>query len=393
MKISETRSAELPSDEVFARLLDHVRDGSCDLADDILVVEPHVFTDADLAQRERELLFGRVPFVVGHSSELGEPGAFRRLHLPNNEALLVRQDDGSLRTLVNVCRHRGNLVEQRDGGTCRTFTCPYHAWSYRRDGSLRNITFSETFGPVDHGLASLISLPTVERHGLVWVVDDPDAELDLGAWLGDAMTTSLASMQLEEFVCFRLGVFDEPVNWKVMQDAFLDGYHIQFVHPESAGPHFYTNRQVCEPLGRHVRFFAARRSVERHLGAGLDGISPVDHVTMTHFVAPNVTLLRQPDHYQILSFLPHPTDPSSCRMEMRLIVPTFEGSGLTEDRWTAIWERNWDILIEVLTGEDFPLLRTTQQALASRAAGPLVYGRNELPNQVFHRVVAAATDR
>lgn len=390
MKISETRSAQLPSGEVFTRLISHVRHGTCDMADDVLVVEPQCFTDPDIARRERELLFGRVPFVVAHTSELDGPGSFRRLRLPNNEALLVRQDDGSLRTLVNVCRHRGNLVEGRAAGTCRTFTCAYHAWSYGRDGSLRNITFDHTFGDVDPHQASLVCLPTVERYGLIWVVDDPRAELDLDAWLGEEMATSLAGLQLDEFICARSDGFDEPVNWKVMQDAFLDGYHIQFVHPKSAGPHFYTNRQVCEILGRHVRFFAARRSIDRYLDDCLDDVAPVDHVTMSHYIAPNVTLLRQPDHYEILSFFPHPSDPTSCRMEMRLIVPPVESTDLTEAEWTTTWDRNWDILIEVLNGEDFPLLRNTQRALASSGAGPLVYGRNEIPNQAFHHLVKAA---
>ena len=67
-----------------------------------------------------------------------------------------------------------------------------------------------------------------------------------------------------------------------------------------------------------------RRSIDRFLDTGLptDGsASIVDHVTMSHFVAPNVTLLRQPDHHQLLSFYPHPSDPGRCRKEMRLLVP------------------------------------------------------------------------
>ncbi len=75
---------------------------------------------------------------------------------------------------------------------------------------------------------------------------------------------------------------------------------------------------------------------------------------------------------------------------MRLIVPPPERTGMDPERYDKVWDRNWQILLAVLRDEDFPLLRQAQQALASRHAGTLVYGRNEEPNQVFHRVVAGA---
>jgi phenylpropionate dioxygenase-like ring-hydroxylating dioxygenase large terminal subunit len=390
--INETRSAALPGPAAAARLVDHVRNGTCDLAPGTLQVDPRVFTDPDIARRERELLFGRVPFVVAHSSELAGPGSFKRLRLPSNEVLLVRADDGAIRALLNVCRHRGNLVEASPEGSCRVFTCPYHAWTYHRDGTLRSVTFDHTFGAIDRSAASLVTLPAVERYGLIWLVDNPAATLDLDSWLGPEMAESLDALELNRFRCHQIGTFDEPVNWKVLQDAFLDGYHLQFVHARSAGPHFYTNRQVCERLGRHIRFFAPRRSIDQLLEAGLgvDQIPFVDHVTMSHYVAPNVTLLRQPDHHQLLSFLPHPTDPTRSRMEMRLIVPSPDHGSADPDRYRRIWDRNWQILLDVLRDEDLPLLRRAQEAMASRHAGPLVFGRNEEPNQVFHRVVTDA---
>ncbi len=390
--IAATRTVQYPGPEATARLLANVRNGTCDLAPDVLVVDPSVFTSAEIARLERERVFGQVPFVVAHCSEIAATGDFIRLHLPNSEALLVRQEDGSARAFLNVCRHRGNLLEAGEQGSCRAFTCPYHAWSYGRDGQLRAVTFEHTFGDIDHAGAGLVPLPTAERHGLIWVIDNPAATVDLDSWLGAELNQSLGASQLEEFTCIRSEGFDEPVNWKIMQDAFVDGYHLQFVHARSAGPYFYNNRHVFEPLGRHVRFYAARKSIDRHLDeltASTDPTGPavLDHVTMSHFVAPNVTLLRQPDHYQLLSFLPHPNDPCRCRMEMRLIVPPLERTGLDQAAWATMWDRNWDILMAVLRDEDFPLLRGAQQALRSAGAGPLTYGRNELANQVFHQGV------
>ena len=67
------------------------------------------------------------------------------------------------------------------------------------------------------------------------------------------------------------------------------------------------------------------------------------------------------------------------------MVPTLEGSGLDEDHWNHRWDKNWEILLTVLHSEDFPLLRNSQQGMASADAGDMLLGRNETANQVFRR--------
>jgi hypothetical protein len=72
-------------------------------------------------------------------------------------------------------------------------------------------------------------------------------------------------------------------------------------------------------------------------------------------------------------------------MEMRLLVPPLAASGMEPERWEYVWKKNWDILLAVLHQEDFPLLRASQLGLASANAGPMILGRNEVVNQIFHR--------
>jgi hypothetical protein len=72
-------------------------------------------------------------------------------------------------------------------------------------------------------------------------------------------------------------------------------------------------------------------------------------------------------------------------MEQRLMVPPQKDSGLEEDHWNSLWEKNWDILLAVLHNEDFPLLRNSQRGMASADAGDMLLGRNETANQVFRR--------
>jgi hypothetical protein len=58
---------------------------------------------------------------------------------------------------------------------------------------------------------------------------------------------------------------------------------------------------------------------------------------------------------------------------------------MDEERWTKLWDRNWQILLSVLHNEDFPLLRDSQRGMGSADAGDMVLGRNETANQVFRR--------
>ena len=87
-----------------------------------------------------------------------------------------------------------------------------------------------------------------------------------------------------------------------------------------------------------------------------------------------------------------PADPGRCRMEMRLLVPPLEASEMTPERYSRVWEKNWAILLAVLHQEDFPLLRSSQEGLASADAGGMLLGRNEMVNQIFHRELTRLLD-
>jgi phenylpropionate dioxygenase-like ring-hydroxylating dioxygenase large terminal subunit len=384
-------SSIAPREARIRRALDHLRNQTTDEYGSIGSFEATDFTDPGIAARERDLVFGRVPSIVAHTSELPEPHDFLTLRMPRNQIIVVRQKDGGVKAFVNLCRHRGALLEEREKGRCRLFSCGYHRWSYDTDGTLRTVTRGSTFGEIDRAEHGLVELPTQERHGFIWLVDDADAAIDVADWLGPDMDGVLSQYGLADLVAFQAEGFEEPVNWKIMQDAFLDGYHIQYAHPNTAAKHVHTNVQAFEDFGRHCRFIAPRKSIDRWIDEDPGDRSLAKHVIETHFLMPNSTLLRQPDHFQLLTFRPHPKDPGRSRMEMRLIVPKVEDSGMDEESWSRLWAKNWKILLAVLHQEDFPLLRGSQSGMESASAGPMLLGRNEVANHVFHRELRRLT--
>jgi phenylpropionate dioxygenase-like ring-hydroxylating dioxygenase large terminal subunit len=374
--------------ELVAGLLAHLRAGTTDQLPGEMRLHPSIFIDPDIARAEVDGVFGRVPMIAAHSSELPEPFRYVTKRLPRNEVVLVRLGDQSVRAYVNMCRHRGAQLLTEDSGHCRVFSCPYHGWSYDLEGCLRRITFSESYGREPGDDLNLVSLPVEERHGFIWVVDSPDAAIDMASWLGPQTDAILASYGMADLHCYRTASFDQPANWKILHDAFLDGYHIKFAHPSSAARVIHTNTYVVEDFGRHCRFASPRKSLDAWLDRDPDPDEPMlRHVMMTHFLGPNCTLLQLEDHFEALTFYPISGDPAESRMEMKLLVPRQEESGLDEQAWQSKWEKNWHILEVVLTGEDFPILRSIQRVYASASATPTLLGRNEVLNQIFHREV------
>lgn len=367
------------------RLLELLREEKTDVTDRIVDFGPREFSDPELAHVERERIFGAVPTIVAHTTELANPNDFITLRMPRNNVIVMRQKDGSVKSFVNQCRHRGALLEDRPAGRCRIFSCGYHRWSYDPDGTLRTVTYEESFGEMDLAEHSLVELPTEERHGFIWLVDRAGADIDVAEWLGPEMDAAMQSYDIAALVNFRQETFLEPVNWKIMQDAFLDGYHIKYAHPNTAGKIIHTNVLAVEDYGRHARFLSARKTLDRWLEEDPTDQSLVKDVTESHYVGPNSTLLKLPDHFELLTFRPHETDPNQCYMQMRLMVSTVEASGFSREAWEKRWNKNWQILLDVLHGEDFPLLRASQTAVQSADAGGMVIGRNEVVNQIFHR--------
>jgi phenylpropionate dioxygenase-like ring-hydroxylating dioxygenase large terminal subunit len=367
----------------FARqMFTHIENRTTDLAPEILEVDPSVYSDPDLAQRERTEIFGNVPTIAAHGSELPNPGDFLTVQMPNNEVVLVRQPDGEVRGFVNTCRHRGARLVMDKAGSSRFFSCGYHGWTFAGDGRLRAIAHAPTFGDVDKSCLSLLEVPVELRHGVIWLVDSAagDRKIDVAEWLGPELDDALASFEMDRYTCYRSGDFDEEINWKALMDAFLDGYHITATHARTVAPYFYNNVQSWRQMGRHGRVVSPRKSIDKVRDQSPDEVAIDRHITIAHYIMPNMSILRQPDHLEVLNFVPAPGAAAGTRMQMRILI---REPAVTEEE-KARWDKNWDILMGVLRDEDLVINRGLQRAVSNTDVRPLQFGRNEIANQHFH---------
>lgn len=189
----------------------------------------------DHQAKERDRMWMRCWQVAGRAEDIPAPGDWMEYRLFDQSYILVRGKDDAIRGFVNACRHRGNAFCEGRGHAAR-FTCPYHNWSYGLDGRLLAVARPDFDGSLeefvgDKDKLGLAPVAVDSFAGFIFLNPDPDAE-PLADYLGEAVDL-LAPYRCEEMVVCGLNVREAiDCNWKVVIDAFQEGYHIQGVHPE-----------------------------------------------------------------------------------------------------------------------------------------------------------------
>jgi phenylpropionate dioxygenase-like ring-hydroxylating dioxygenase large terminal subunit len=345
-----------------------------------------VYFDPEHNRREREQIFKTQPIVVAHSSELAAPGDFVTREIVGAPVLVVRQEDGSLKAFSNVCRHRGAKVAIDPSGCTKRFRCPYHAWTYGRDGKLLSIPFGEGFDGIDYADFGLIELPVDERHGMVWAVATPGDPLNIRELIGEEMDGELASFELDQFELVKEATYVEPMNWKVVADGFLDPYHLQFVHPKTVGPFFNTNVYTLDVFGPSTaRLVVSRRSMHDVKLEDPETVDLLPHIICNYMLLPNTFVTVEPRHFEVWTISPHPTDPQQSQTTIRFLLR----NAPKDEREKSYLEKNWKLLIHTVVDEDWGVGRELQKGIAQGLVRETIAGRNEAPIQFVHGNLAA----
>ncbi len=337
-----------------------------------------VYTDTSQLRAEQSLL-RTLPIAVAHVSQLRGVGACLVHDGLGVPILISRDQDGELHAMLNVCRHRGTrLVEEP--GFCRarkTFQCRYHGWTYDLAGGLVRVPREELFPSLDKSTLDLVSLPVTERFGFVWVVATPGHAYDFDSFLAP-LEPDLGHLGLESHVVFRRGTSTARANWKIVVEAFLDGYHVTHLHKNTVGPYFKDHRSYSELTGPHVRSIVGRSGFREALDGGeIDEIRR--HATPTYLIFPNTIFVVQPDFVSRATV--YPTAIDEIYWEHDLIIPEEPAT----DKARAHWELNYELIQNgVFQGEDLWVCAQIQQGLQSGANDHMTYGIEEAPIEWWH---------
>jgi phenylpropionate dioxygenase-like ring-hydroxylating dioxygenase large terminal subunit len=191
------------------------------------------YTDPDVLRREQERIFRSAWQYVGHLGRLPEAGTFFTGRAGGTPIVVTRARDEKLRAFVNVCRHRGFTVAQGEARR-ETLQCPYHAWTYGLDGSLRTAPRSDEEPGFPQDELGLVPAAIDTWGPFVFVNAGPDPE-SLADALG-SMPAQIAELGLDvdDLVFHSRWEAELDANWKIVCENFLECYHCQVAHPAFA---------------------------------------------------------------------------------------------------------------------------------------------------------------
>jgi choline monooxygenase len=213
------------------------------------VVSAEVYRDPARFEQERAAVLAPNWQIVCRSSEIADAGDFITWEGQGETIVLSRQRDGAVAGFHNVCQHRGARIVSDPSGCARRFNCRWHNWTYDLQGRVIGIPDAGDFDAAElEGLAAQ-PVECAEWGGWVWVVlAGPGVAPPLTEWLGADITADLGVYGMEDMRLVEKLVWEVPVNWKVVVDAFNENYHAPALHSKN------TTAQDARD-GRHSTYF------------------------------------------------------------------------------------------------------------------------------------------
>ena len=210
-------------------------------------------------------IFGRHWIFVATEAEVRHPGDYVTVDVGPWSVIVVRDDDGGVRALHNVCRHRGSRVLTEERGSVGNLVCGYHQWTYATDGSLLHAgEQAPGFDPSCFGLKQ-VAVRVVEGLVLVCLAADPPDDVDD---VVARISPYLAPHQLRRTKVAAQEDLVEHANWKLVMENNRECYHCEAGHPELTCTFFPTYGYALEDLPDrllpvHARYLRAERELER----------------------------------------------------------------------------------------------------------------------------------
>ena len=346
------------------------------------------YLDQEIFELEKERIFFRSWQLAGHVSQLSQPGSYFSVELLGERLFFIRGEDDEIRGFYNVCRHRAHgLVE---GSGCKqVITCPYHAWTYALDGTLRHARNSNQVKGFDPAQFNLVPVRVELFLGFVLFNLDPDAQSF--AVLAPELESDIRKYapRLDDLVVVRSEAATDATlrcNWKIALDNGIECYHCGPAHPAFVDLVDLDTYQItCNQM--HTTHVMESTNADNAAYA-YDPLDAVRHAVFLH-VWPNLDFGVMPGspNFGVFSIDPVSVNVTRTRqVSLRLPTPPTEHDR-ARDRYEA----------EVLGPEDVGLCEAVQRGIASRGytraqfmVGDMGDGESEIATHFFQRRIYQA---
>lgn len=334
-------------------------------------LEQAFYKDPGIYQREFERLFMKSWLYVGHTSQLPDVGDYFLYEIDNESVIIVREEKGSIKALLNVCRHRGSRICLESSGHKKLLVCPYHHWTYELDGSLRGA--SHTPAGFDKVQYSLKQIHLKIFHGMLFInFDEEHASFKA---IEQDLDDCLQPYGLENAKVACKKSYPIKANWKLAIENYCECYHCIPSHPEYAEAHgrSWPRAEVAELLkqvlkqgekaGLSTRLvnkewlktggIGNNRGFDRYpllkgfvtgsrdgkpLSPLLGDIKEYDGGATDMQIGPLTFFLAYCDHIVIYHFKPLTFDSVDCEITWLINENAVEGKDYTLDELTWLWD-------------------------------------------------------
>lgn len=332
------------------------------------------YADPAVFEREVDVLFRHEWLLIGRAADVAAPGDYLAIDVVGEPLVVVRGDDGALRGFLRSCPHRGLPVVEEGRGHLERFTCGYHLWSFRRDGSLIGAPFVRGLSEADADGLGLRAIATEEWLGFVFVHlgDDPGPLAPRLAGIAEAVRHHDVASMVE------VAPYDRHwgSNWKLGLENASESYHHTGTHAETVGPYAPPSGSWCEP-GTEAWALHRTRIVDAPDGPvrsteGLDRLVPLPASELDAFrcytIFPATVLLFWRASCVWLTFLPLAVD------RTRVITGQLLPAVFDERPDAAALRPTLEARNTLVNDEDRTMLERLQAGASSRLArpGPLV---------------------
>lgn len=357
--------------EAIERIFNHIDNGTTDLGSEIWKEPVENYYTQERFDLEIKLLRS-LPIPFCPSAALIENGSYIARRASGTPLLVVRGEDGQVRAFINACRHRGMKVASGSGCKKKAFVCPYHAWSYALDGTLKNVPGQDGFPNLDNAENGLVEISAAENGGIVYVQQEGVIDND---FFKNSFNFFGAKSKL-----FDHGEVTDETNWKLLTETLLEGYHIKSLHKNTFYPYGLNNINIVETDGPNSRVIFPFKRIEK-----IREIDPIKRklngvATSVFHLFPNASVSVLSKHTSLT--IMEPLTPSSVKTISYLVYNDKEdGEGTTlEDA-----KRDAQFVNESGQSEDREAARKIQETVTTAANTHLTFGFFEKAIVNFHK--------
>ncbi len=337
------------------------------------------YRDADFLALEREQLFRRGWNCVGRREEVAKPGDYMAIRLCDEPIVMVHGDDGKIRALSNVCRHRGTVMASGKGHR-RRIICPYHHWSYDATGKLIAAPRMEPRPDFDQANCRLPEFACAEWQGFLFVSLAAEPLPLLPNLAG--LETMIAPYHLEQTALRYISDEVWPVNWKLLIENYMEGYHLSALHLKTL--HNVNPTKLCRHFPPGEAYFGYRAGFSPELPRVQKGHPDLDDNQrgdcVMACVPPGFGVGCSSDYSSFICVQPETVE--RARVKMGLIFFGDDWPQSAVDRAIELFDKTM--------AEDKAILVGLNEGLKSRhyETGPLAPRDFEGPIWDFYRYIA-----